>query len=163
MNTVKVTTERPKWNDVMTNELAQIMGEIVFNWCNGATDLDTCIEDCEDVLKWNRNEDGYKLAKELEDKGYESDARLVDELDYISHEASNIQKKHISKWVRDNDLKLDIPIDADVKFRQHGVGVVIGKVVKHYPETIQYGVRAPGQSETSHYIMNPEDFLIPNS
>ena len=147
--------ERPKFNDEMRKELAQIVGKIVFDWCNGETELEQCIEDSEEVLRFNHDENGYALAKEFDDKGYSPDAMLVDELDRVSYEASAILKTHIEKWVKDNDLTLDIEIGTEVQYNEWK-GVKVGKVVKLYPETMQYGVRTPDQSETSHYIINFE-------
>ncbi len=69
--------ERPKFNDEMRKELAQIVGKIVFEWCNGDTELETCIEDAEEILRYRYNVDGYTLAKEFDDKGYYPDASLV--------------------------------------------------------------------------------------
>lgn len=148
--------ERPKFNDEMRKELAQIVGKIVFDWCNGETDLDTCVKDSEEILRFNHNENGYTLAKEFDDKGYSPDAMLVDDLDCVSNQASVILKKYIEKWVKDNNLALDIEIGTEVKYNEWKDRYKIGKVVKLYPETMQYGVRTPDQSETSHYIVNFE-------
>lgn len=140
----------------MRKELAQIMGKMVFDWCNGDTELEQCIEDSEEVLKFNHDENGYTLAKELDDKGYSPDAMLVDELDCISNEKSVIEKKYIEQWVKDNNLTLDIEIGTEVKYNELKDRYKIGKVVKLYPETLEYGVRTPDQSETSHYIVKSE-------
>lgn len=147
---------RPKFNDEMRKELAQIVGKIVFEWCNGETELETCIEDAEDVLQFNYNEDGYTLAKAFDDKGYSVDTMLVDELDCVSNEASVIEKKHIQQWVKDNNLTLDIEIGAEVKYHYWKDQYKIGKVVKLYPQTMQYGVRNTDQSENCHSIVNFE-------
>lgn len=148
--------ERPKFNDEMRKELAQIVGKIVFEWCNGETELETCIEDAEDVLQFNHNEDGYTLAKEFDNKGYSVDTMLVDELDCVPNEASVIEKKYIQQWVKDNNLTLDIEIGTEVKYHHWKDQYKIGKVVKLYPETMQYGVRTSDHSESSHSIVNFE-------
>lgn len=98
--------ERPKFNDVMRKELAQIMGKIVFDWCNGETELEQCIEDSEEVLKYNYNDDGYTIAKELDEKGYFPDTMLVEELDCISNKKSVIEKKYIEQWVKEINLSV---------------------------------------------------------
>lgn len=147
---------RPKWNDVMTKELAQKMGKIVFDWCNDDTELSDCVEYSEEILKYNHDEDGYKLAKELEDKGFSPDVMLVDELDCVSNMGSVILKNHIQKWVIDNSLKLEIKMNTEVHYNEWKDRIKPGKIVKLYPETLQYGVRTPEQSETAHYIVNAE-------
>lgn len=153
--------ERPKFNDQMKKELAQIVGEIVFEWCGAESSLERCIADSESVLqRIGRNEDGYTLAKEFEDKGYSSNSSLVDELDQVPFLADEIIKKHIQQWVKDNNLKLDIEVGTEVKYNEWKDRHKIGKVVKHYPETMQYGIRTPDQPESSHYVVNAEKVTL---
>lgn len=150
---------RPKFNDEMRKELAQIMGKVVSDWCQD-TELEQCIEDSYDVLKWTHNSDGYELAKELDSKGYSPDSILVSDLDHISWDARRIEQRYIEQWVIDNGLKLDIAIGTEVKYNEWGNKFKVGKIVKHYPETLQYGVRTPEQSETSNYIVNAEKVTL---
>lgn len=147
---------RPTWNDQMTKDLAQVMGKIIFEWCNDGTELDDCIKVSEKILPYHRRDDGYELAKELEWNGYTPDADLVRELDYVQFSVSDILKKYVEQWVQENNLKLDIEIDTEVVYEDFRNLHTRGKIVKLYPETLQYGVRKVGQPENQHTIVDSE-------
>jgi len=130
---------RPTWNNEMLEELARYTGALVNKWCDNETDLEECIEDAMQVLEYRSLDDGYELAKKFEDKGYNSDRELVEDLDIVSYERSNILNRHIEKWVKDNDLSLDIEIGTIVTYAPDHRPVLTGEIVKHFPERNCYG------------------------
>ena len=148
--------ERPNWNDDMTKELADIVVEMLIEWYS-TLDLEDCVEDAYDILVYYYNEDGYNLAREFEDKGYDSDSNLVDILDGVSHEKYNIGKKYLEQWVSDNNVKLDYEIGDIVvcNFIKHGE--VECEVVKLYPESAEYGLWFDGlgyERDKGHRIVS---------
>jgi len=129
--------ERPKWNDKMLNELAVFTADIIAKWSDDDSDIQDLIEDCESILRYHKDDDGYELAKQFEDLGYESDRALVEELDIVSYECLDILKRHIKKWVAENNLTLDFKIGDNVKFDDR-TGVKNGIIRDLRPETMQY-------------------------
>jgi hypothetical protein len=153
---------RPTWNDEMNKELAKYTGEILNKWCNNNVDLEECIEYAEDVLKWHKNDDGYTLAKEFEDKGFSPDSQLVDELDCVSYESIQILERHNKKWVAENNLKLVFEVGDQVLVKLSMKGTKECEIMKLYPETMQYVVWYEGQGSikgTGGTIVNSENVL----
>ena len=102
--TVKST--RPKWNEEMFKELALYVGKIINKWCNNETPLEDCVESATKVLQWHIHDDGYQIAKELEQEGFNSDSQLVEELDDVFHEKNSILERHIKQWTIDSKIHL---------------------------------------------------------
>ena len=154
----KTKIERPTFDESMVSELAKSVGEIVKGH-HSYNDLESCIEDAKTVLEWNYNSDGFELAKEFENKGYEGSTSLVDDLDCVSSDASDILKKAIEKWVKENDIKLDLSIGALVVFDARRKNNEDGEIVKLYPETAQYGIWCESLNQPkgkTHYMVNFE-------
>ena len=107
--TVKST--RPKWNEEMFKELALYVGKIINKWCNNETPLEDCVESATKVLQWHIHDDGYQIAKELEQEGFNSDSQLVEELDDVFHEKNSILERHIKQWTIDSKIHLLLPIN----------------------------------------------------
>jgi hypothetical protein len=141
---MKTDLKRPFWNDEIVNDLAQIVGKKVFDWCNADGSDDTELEDCvisaRKILKYHSNDNGYELAKEFEDEGFNPDAELVEILDFISHDKHDIQSKHIKNWVKENDLKLDLEVGQKVIAKLQRIGEVECEVMSLYPDHFQYGL-----------------------
>jgi hypothetical protein len=149
-----MNTQRPMWNEEMAKELAVTMADIIAKWSK--EDPADYIDDCAKILRWNSDEDGYHLAKELDHLGYDPDSELCEALDSLAWKRREIYVDHIKKWVTDNNLQISFSIGDSVNYRQLGAGMVAGKVVELYPETLQIGVRAAHQGQTSHYIIDQE-------
>jgi len=145
--TQSLTVKRPTWNDEMKKELAKIVGKQVHEWCKqDDTPLEDCIETAEKILEYHSNDNGYELAKEFEDEGYSPDSELVEILDSVSYDKSEVQKTFIKKWVADNNLKLELVEGQKVVAKLYLKGEFEGEIVKLYPETMQYGFWHEGQS-----------------
>ncbi len=147
--------KRPYFNDKMVAELAKIVGKIV-QAHHSYNSLDECIDDAKDVLEYNWNDDGFQLAKEFETHGYTGSTLLVDDLDCVNSEAGDILKEAVKKWVKDNDIKLELPIGTKVVFDAWTKNNDEGEIMRVYPETAEYGVWSPSLKKpkgTSHYII----------
>lgn len=150
---------RPTWNNEMTKELAKFAGDLVHKWCNDETPLEECVEISEEILKWNLHSDGYELAKEYEDKGFDADSMLVEELDTISYHEDKIAEKYVRRWVEENNLKLELEVGDIVSAELHFKGSIVGEIVELYPNTMQYGVWYEGQGSEKgkgHTIIDAE-------
>ena len=154
----KTKIERPTFDESMVSELAKSVGVIVMFFHN-YNELEDCIKDSENVLEWNYNSDGFELAKEFENIGYTGSTSLVDDLECVSSNGGDILKKAIKKWVRENDIKLELPVGSLVVFDARRKNNEDGEIVKLYPETAQYGIWCESLNkpkETSHYLVNFE-------
>lgn len=150
---------RPVWNDEMVKELAQIVGEQVYEWCNDEP-LEDCIEISEKILKWHSNDNGYELAKEFEDEGFSPDSNLVEILDRVSYDRSKILESFIKKWVVENDLKLELIEGQKVIAKFVRLGDLECEIVALYPETLKYGLWNESMSYAKgkgHAIVNKEN------
>lgn len=158
MEKTELKIERPTFDESMVSELAKSVGEIVKEHHN-YNELEDCIKDAEDVLEWNYNSDGFELAKEFENKGYKGSTSLVDDLDCVSSNAGDILKKSIKNWVKENDIKLELPVGSLIVFDARRKNNEDGEIVKLYPETAQYGVWCESLNQpkgNTHYMVNFE-------
>lgn len=156
---------RPKWNDEMTNELSEIVGKQINEWCNDENDLEECISICKQIFEkeYTLNEDGYELAKRFEREGFTPDRELVELLDYLSYDGYDIEKKHVKQWVIDNNLSLNLPIGTKAKVNLIRKGGIEVEITRHYPETLEYGVWHQGMKESkesSAIIVKSEKIIL---
>lgn len=157
-------TTRPKIsnNKEMMKELAILIAE---NCLNESADEEDNIED-EDyeysvlgritkVLKYHYKDDALKLAKQLEDKGFDMDSQIVSELDSVSYWVSNIEKKYAKQWVIENKIEPKLEIGNEVKVPKTYKSDT-ATIVEIDRELAKYGVRTPEQKETSRWIISFE-------
>jgi len=150
---------RPIWNDEMQKELVDFVAKILFEWVDGENDLDECTESTEKVMRHSQRDNGYELARKFEREYFAPDAQLVENLDYVCYETSNILERHIKQWVKDNDIKLALPIGAMVKYKDRVQAEVYAEIVQLYPERAMYGVWYEGHSSkkgSGHTLVTPE-------
>lgn len=146
--------ERPKWNLEMAKELAVKLAQIVSGHTN--EDESENAEYFAKILLWHSDDDGWELAKQLEDMGYSMNLDFANDLDEIQFERRQIVESHIKRWVIHNSLKPILSIGDDVEYNELRKSKQ-GKIVCIYQETLQYGVRTPEQPMTSHYLINEEN------
>lgn len=160
MEQLTIKTERPKWDDRMTMELAVQVGEIVNQWCDDSTSLEECVEAANKVLIYHSDDDGYQLAKKFEDYGFNADPNLVNTLDDVFFKKQSILKKHVKQWVIQNNLTLEFGIGEIVRVSKNSIASdTYCEVVKLYPETMQYGIWYEGHPSAKgegHRIINSE-------
>jgi len=138
--------KRPTWNDEMLDILSESIGNDLYQWCNGNTDLEDCIRDCKEVFQWETS-NGFEMAKDLEDKGYSPDAELVEIMDYVYAEQSNILEDAVKKWVKENDIEPPIKGQAKVMVR-YGRKEVEGIIAGVYSDRALYKVCIPSEGMT---------------
>lgn len=144
METVEL--KRPTFNDEMRLELAKIIGKEVYDWCNGDTDLEDCINDCNDVFRLETS-NAFEMAKDLERKGYSPDAELVEIMDGVYYEQSRLVEKAVKQWVIDNDIQPPIKGQARVMVK-YGWNKVEGIIVGVYADRALYKVCIPSEGMT---------------
>lgn len=103
-----VVDERPtKLNDTEISEInIKVAKDIIreFDLHDGG-DMDTLLEEVlEDVENMDFNCDGYEIAKEFEDLGYEINARAVEYLDSVYVDYDNALRDKVKRWVKIKNL-----------------------------------------------------------
>lgn len=157
---------RIEWNDSMTRELSEIIGKELNEWCNNETELEDCVETCEEIFKWSRNDNGYEFAKKFEDEGFSPDSQLVEILDGVTYHVSNIKQKAIKKWVSENNLELKYEVGQIVLVNLVRIGQVECEIMKLYPETLQYGLWHESlgyEKGKGHRLVNQEQIIDTNA
>ena len=145
---------RPRFNDAMRSELAAKLGKSVFEWCNKGTPLADCIEDCEEILKWNINDEAFELAKEFESKGYSPDLELVEILDGVWFLQNDLVDKAEKRWVIEDDIQPKFVVGQRVIVLSGGKKVS-GEISGIYPESAKYNVTVEGAK--TNLIIRYED------
>jgi len=99
-------------------------------------------EDAAYIAEWHGTDNGYEIAKELEDRNCISspDMSLVEALDWVSSHTGDVLKSKVKEWVKEHDIKLEYSIGDQVRIDLYTKNNVVGEIVKFYPETAQYGV-----------------------
>lgn len=132
---------RPTEHDAAVQEEAarQILPK-VRAWLGSDSDGtdEEIVEDLVNALDNAREPDGYRLARELEDEGYDVDAALVEVLDgmHLQHARDTL----VRAWVQKHDIKLTLTVGAKVKARLSWARTVEGEISALYPDTATYCV-----------------------
>jgi len=151
-----------KW-DVTIPRLKKLVDEYIM-WCDGGaiiTNQPNRHEYEEDIVSClnEHNEDGYHLAKHLEEKTYvDADAQLVDMLGDIAQIKRNIKTEAVKKWVQDHDMKLPDNISGRkctffIGFVSDKEGIINGL----RPETYEVVVKT---DDTTHSSYNT-GYIVP--
>lgn len=152
-----------KW-DVTIPRLKKLVDEYI-QWCDGwevlTADRLNRHEYEDDIISClnEHNEDGYHLAKHLEEKTYvDADAELVDMLGDIAQIKRNIKTEATKKWVKDHDMKLPDNISGRkctffIGFVSDKAGIINGL----RPETYEVVVKT---DDTKHSTYN-SGYIVP--
>ena len=134
---------RPKRTDEEVTDLAakRLVPEVM-QWLGDHAEEQRTYEDLRKVLKWSIDDDGFELAQEMGRLGYEPDADLVEILDGAGR--TDAHEAIVEEWVRAHDLRLALPIGAQVT-AQVNRKTVTGEIVALYPKTAQYIVMVPSE------------------
>jgi hypothetical protein len=107
-------------------------------------------------------DNGYQIAKELEDEGYTPDSQFVEICDNWSLYYSEEVNRLFEQWVKAYNVKPTLPVGAKVEITQRRV-VKQGFINDLRIETAQYVVGVPedGHEPGSRngYIVNYEDVV----
>lgn len=151
--------ERPKFNEAMALELAQFAAEYL--GCDSPFDEDE-LRDIAKVLTRHWSDNGFELAKEFEDVGYNIEMHIVDSLDRLSEDANDILKKHIEDWVISDKITLDLKPGDGVMLNRPIQGEHYGIIYDLRIPLAQYAVRIEklSKSPTHCYVINAEDLTF---
>ncbi len=138
---------RPRFNDEIRSLLAKEIGKEIFEWCNEDVSLNECISDCEEIFKYNINDNGYELAKKFEDKGYSPDTELVDLLDQIWSSKDDLIRTAVEKWVIEDKIEPPYGMGTNV-IVQYGHKKVEGTITEIKHKTAEYHVAIPSEGMT---------------
>lgn len=84
-------------------------------------------------------DDGYQIARQLDNKGWAVDSELVDILDNATHYRYQAHSDAVAKWVEDNQIRPTLGLEDEVWFKLHGekqTGVIIAIDAKHANYTV---------------------------
>lgn len=115
------TPERPGPNDEAVDALlAERMLGRVLDWLRQSgekdPDGDEVREELEEVMELET--DGYQIARNLDNKGWDVDADLVAILDSAQSKRYFIANELVAKWVTDNNILPPLAVGAIVGFKQ---------------------------------------------
>ena len=151
-----------KW-DVTIPRLKKLVDEYI-TWCDGGAEISNQPNRHEyedDIVSClnEYNEDGYHLAKHLEEKTYvDADAQLVEMLGDIAQIKRNIKTEATKKWVQDHDMKLpDNIIGRKCTFFIGFVSDKPGIINGLRPETYEVVVKT---DDTKHSTYN-SGYIVP--
>mgnify|MGYP001574482800 CR=1 FL=1 len=150
---------RPHFNDTMRRELSEIIGKEIHESGQGK-DLEKCVDDTFTILEYASNENGYELAKLYEEYNYSPDSNLVDILDGVDFEKSQIEDRYIRKWVVNDKIEPTLTINDKVIVK-YGSGRREGIITAIKKETAVYHVciESAGQNlkDSRRTVINYED------
>lgn len=128
---------RPAFNEERMTQLVNIYLPEVLKWLN-SNDEESTREELTELFTNNSTDDGYELAKILEDDYYyDSDSELVSILDNVEYDKSNILNKALKEWVITDNILPTQEIGTVVKFKLRGKKTT-GTIVDIYRATAYY-------------------------
>lgn len=154
--------ERPSDNDELFLKLVaeQIYPDVARWLAPDDHDKDSVMDDLVDIL--SNEQDGYKLAHDLDHKGWDPDAELVEILDGVSHHRHTIESAMTALWVKHHG-HVAFPPGTKVKvkagkgsFRLDHKGHYI--VHGNYDDQYKCLLKKPGQTEHSYPVV-PQELL----
>lgn len=162
---------RPTFNstpELFTELCEQVADKILIPWMrdHGGNDEDcernSIIKDAEKMLRNNVYEDGYTLAKALENHCYWSpDSYLVSQLDDVMFMRSRILEKAVMGWVIDNDIKSTFAVGQrlDVLSKRDD-DIHEGEIVNIVPETARFIIAVPSLESNHQFGKNTSGYVI---
>lgn len=155
--------ERPnKASDEAIKEIAEewvsnfkeAHGNRVMITINAVTDLTENIDR-------NGHQDGYELARMLEDSGWLIDFMMVEQLDYIGVSVAKEIEKAVKKWVESDNPEMKFKQGDSVKIVARGT-TKIGVVIAARMKTATYLVHTEEQELGHNWLVNAENCNEPN-
>lgn len=122
--------KRPNY-DFTQEELLQISRDV---YSEASQNFEDCGIDelmIYDVVYYDRTLNGYEYAKELEKNGaFNINSLIVEELDSISNKFYDLNKIHIKKWVKENNIEPLYSLGDLVEYEDYRNGK-IQEIIKH--------------------------------
>ena len=123
MENVTSNVKRPTRYDVAVIEAASHkVAKQVQEWLHQKCNINDPVELEEirlsllDILNYNK--DGYEMAKDMEDQGYDSDSALVEIMDSANWVISAEYDKMVEKWMSENSVKPQLKLGDIVKITE---------------------------------------------
>lgn len=119
---------RPKKSDPrILNSVAYAISHEIQKWAYNLT-----VEDIQQdlLIAIQENEDGYQIAKELENLGYSPDSDLVEILSKVSVTKNKVYNQLCREWLIDNQIQ-EPKINGEVKSKdrpEYGTGIVVSNI-----------------------------------
>lgn len=134
---MEIEMQRPNFtiNEKQAKEIAEkLYSGFKSNFDNARIDIKSLAELALD----SDGEDGYELAKKLEDiTSCHIDTLIVEELDVLSDYISDEKKSMLKRWVKENNILPMFAIGDNVSSK-HGRKQIEGKIKDIFPLTAQY-------------------------
>ena len=109
------------------------------------------------ALSESSNWDGYALAKQLDELGWEPDAELVAILQDAERVSLTCYRETIIRWVKENKLKPKYKPSAHIEFKAPGTQETLNaKVMVVHPETLEYSIKLETRSDPIHLVVYEE-------
>jgi len=151
-----------KW-DVSIPRLKKLVDKYI-KWCDGGevvTNQSNRQKYEDDIISClnEYNEDGYRLAKHLEEKTYvEANIDLVDMLGDIAQIKRNIKTESTKEWVKDHNMRLpENIVGCRVTFKIGFIDKKEGIINGMRPETYEVVIK----TDDNKHISYNNEYIIP--
>ena len=99
--------------------------------------------------------DGFAIAKDLDDKGWNADAELVELMDRGF--VQNAEREMVKQWVQCLGVKPQYAVGDTVTMLRGYNGHNRGVIIEIREDEATYGIHTPDQKETQRWIIKFED------
>jgi len=114
-------TKRPSSHDEKIDTLiAEELLDDVIGWLKASGDEDPDRDEVRKSLEsaMDFEDDGYKIARQLDNDGWDVDAELVHILDNAFPNRIRIHRDFVAKWVEENGIKPTFEVGQTVAFKE---------------------------------------------
>ena len=139
-------TPKPKHSDDAVIQAAARRIEVVLSEWDGKSNEGEYMACAVAIAKAARREDGYQLAKRLEDDfGIDSDFQLAELLDSEAcHAVEEAFRSVLSAWISENKLACPFRLDQSVKHKTKGWTGIVVDLAPHLPGSVSVFVASLG-------------------
>lgn len=154
--------DRPKLSDgYIAKAAAEDLLPELMEWAEaGESERANYLADATEVMKHAWLQNGYQLARDLERKGYDPDARLVEILDGATSLLSNRHHRAVKDWVKGWNVTVPWSIGQMAKVKARGKEY-IGEVtaIREDEATCIVTVAELGHERGWGFVINSEDIV----
>jgi hypothetical protein len=111
--------KRPERNEEMVREAGREWAQQMQKWASAGDAFDDVEAAAEDLVKcYRQGISTFNLAKELDDRGWEIDDDVLDELGSFECIVDRIHEEAVEKWITGCDIKPGFELGARVTFEE---------------------------------------------
>lgn len=147
--------DRPQISEDIKKQAAESILSELKKWANFDAWTSSVTNPLDDLIEVaSRHDNGYEIAKQLENMSWNIDCSLIDLLDNFSYTVEQEYKKVLKKWVDDNNITPPLKPGTRVKFYSGGrdkCGIIADE--DGYHKEGKYHITMDGET-------NPNRFLI---